>query len=136
AAEEAESVDLDGCVPDVGEPNQPPEFAPHPSRITIREGRPLHLGVAATDPDEDDVTLAFDAEGSELPDGARIVFKPAFGALRWTPGFDDARDQPYVLVFLASDGRGGEASITIEVLVVEAEAPPAEGVLPETPGCD
>ena len=92
--------------------NQPPVFTNVPAQ-TVDEGQLLTFQVQATDPEEDTVTIA----ASNLPAGATF----ANGTFSWTPGSDQAGD--YTVVFTASDGKGGEATLNVSIAVNDVPRP-------------
>ncbi|MBI4392993.1 MAG: DUF1697 domain-containing protein [Euryarchaeota archaeon] len=101
--------------------NHDPVFKSRLTKITIYEGQPLILGVAAIDPDMDNVTVAADLQA--LPPGNSANFKPFDNVLQWTPTYDDARPQAYAVSFKAEDGRGGSSVLVVDITVLEVTTP-------------
>ncbi|MBN2289224.1 MAG: hypothetical protein JXQ83_07810, partial [Candidatus Glassbacteria bacterium] len=84
---------------------------------SVDEGASLQFTVAATDPDEDEVSYA--AYG--LPEGAD--FTEASGLFDWTPAQDQSGN--YVVLFTASDDKeGGVDSVRVVVTVGDVNSPP------------
>src|SRR6185436_4224861 len=94
--------------------NRAPELAEIPSQIEGREGEPLEIALAATDPEGD----ALAAVADNLPPGA--VFEQQ--VLRWTPGPRAAGTYPGVR-FTVSDGVN-EVRRTTTLLIAPANQAP------------
>jgi hypothetical protein len=97
--------------------NAPPDIAP-PGPLTVTVGDTLVVPLSASDPDGDEVTFA--VEGA--PEGAAVETADGGARFVYSPLASDARPggSTYDLVFVASDGRGGEARAA-SVLTVEPE---------------
>lgn len=129
-------ADKDG-IGDVCE-NDPPVFQPYPATLHIKEGEPLFLTIAASDPDKDSVTLtpkldnlSSNQKFSAYPSGLFQV-----GVLAWTPTFADARVAPYRISFTANDGHGHPVRISIDIVVEQDAFHQDDDPLPADPLCD
>ncbi|MEZ4660050.1 MAG: Ig-like domain-containing protein [Caldilineaceae bacterium] len=99
-------------------PNQPPVVAAMPNPV-IAEGKGLSLGVAATDPDGDALTLS----ATGLPTGATLEDNgDGTGTLRWTTGFDDAG--VHAITIQARDAKGALSSRDVTITVTNVNRSP------------
>jgi uncharacterized protein (TIGR02145 family) len=78
--------------------NRLPVFDAVPPTATIAEGNMLKIGVHATDPDNDKVTITADGKPFTMTSKATLTKDTMY----WTPGFDDAGT--YDVMFTATDG--------------------------------
>jgi hypothetical protein len=102
--------------------NGPPVLDPVGNKATT-EGVNLSFTLSATDPDGDPVT--YGATG--LPSGAAL--DPQTGAFSWTPGY--TQNGVYNVTFRAEDPFGGVDSETIQITVVDVDAPPVANAGPD-----
>jgi large repetitive protein len=96
--------------------NRPPEVADIPD-VTVDEGQATTVSVVASDPDGDPVTISVD----DLPPFA--TFDSDLLTILIEPDFTDAGSYGPVTV-TATDGRGGSASTTFLITVVNVNRPP------------
>ena len=136
-----------GCVESR---NRAPVLDPLPD-LVFETNRVNQFELSAFDPDGD--TLRFDYRISPTPPsfmsdaGARPELQSVTQGLifRWTPTLDDARGVSqgrYVMTLRAIDGKGGEASVSVSLLVEATEQqspgtiyfsePNSDGVFSET----
>src|SRR5205085_8538354 len=94
--------------------NRGPQLFPAPA-LTVREGDPVHLQLAASDPDGDDLSYS----SALLPGGAQ--FNPTTGLLQWAPEF--FQRGVYEIPFSVSDGQA-QSTITATITVLNANAAP------------
>jgi uncharacterized protein (TIGR02145 family)/uncharacterized repeat protein (TIGR02543 family) len=90
--------------------NRPPVFDAVPATISVAEGSLLTIGVHATDPDNDNVTIT--ANGGPFTIASKAIFTK--DTMFWTPGFGDVGS--YNIVFDATDGDlkvSARATITV-----------------------
>jgi YVTN family beta-propeller protein len=95
--------------------NDLPVLAPIGAK-SVSEGQVLQFTLSATDVDGD--SLTFTAGG--LPAGA--TFNPSTRAFSYTPTFDvssSSVQQAFDVVFSVSDGKGGTASETVRITVLD-----------------
>ena len=97
----------------VGDANRAPELSAIGDQI-VGEAETLNLTLAATDPDEDEVSFSV----TEAPAGASLTD----ASFVWTPSFDQSGS--YTLTFTATDGRDGIDSEQITI-TVEDRTPPS-----------
>lgn len=110
--------------------NVSPIFVPVEDIISS-EGAPLVIMVEARDPDPQDVvTYSVNLDG--LPAGHGAALSEGNRRLSWTPAIGTARPEPYEVLFIASDGRGGEARITVKITVLGNYSPVMETIGPQT----
>ncbi|MDP3703827.1 MAG: FG-GAP-like repeat-containing protein, partial [Candidatus Omnitrophota bacterium] len=103
--------------------NHAPIFTPVGSK-TVAEGQLLQFVLAASDPDGDPVTVS----DVEVPDGA--AFDDATRTFRWTPDFTQARVDPYLARFIATDQEFSTPfDVWITVLDTHVNQPPVLGAL-------
>ena len=93
--------------------NLPPIISAIADQV-VMEGETITITLSAVDPDNDDLTYSL----LDLPLGA-VLQDSVFS---WTPEFDRAGD--YNLSFSIADGKGGEASATVAVVVRDINRPP------------
>ncbi|MEZ4708453.1 MAG: kelch repeat-containing protein [Caldilineaceae bacterium] len=106
-------------------PNQPPLVAAMPNPV-VAEGKGMSLGVAASDPDGDALTLS----ATGLPTGATFEDNGnGAGALRWTPSFDDAG--AHAITIQARDAKGAASSRDVTIMVTNVNRPPAWAAVSE-----
>ncbi|HKQ76053.1 MAG TPA: Ig-like domain-containing protein [Blastocatellia bacterium] len=124
----------DVLMPDVKE-NRPPTII-GPKRVEIKEDQKLEFKISVTDPDPDQ-TVQVKATGPSfalLAKGGPPVSTGSSASFTYrvilSPGFDDARDLPWQLELIATDGAGGEARQKIDIYVINTNrAPTANGQL-------
>ncbi|HEX3047701.1 MAG TPA: carbohydrate binding domain-containing protein, partial [Bacillota bacterium] len=101
--------------------NHPPVLEPIGNKI-VPEGQLLQFSIHATDPDED--TLTYSA--SDLPLGA--TFDPIARVFRWIPDYNIANkfnpEVQFKVLFTVNDGRGGQASKDVTIIVTDVNRPP------------
>jgi hypothetical protein len=102
--------------------NAPPDIAP-PGPLSVTVGDTLVVPLSASDPDGDEVTFA--VEGA--PEGASVEKDEGGARFVYSPLASDAKPggATYDLVFVASDGRGGEARAASTLTVEPEGAVPA-----------
>lgn len=103
--------------------NNPPVLSPIGNR-TVNEGARLAFTVSVRDIDNDRVTLV----ATGLPPGAS--FNSVTGDFNYVPAFDvstGAIDSFFDVTFEASDGRGGVASETVRITVIDVAGGTAAG---------
>lgn len=112
----------------VNDVNRNPSLASITDR-TIAEGETLALVLSGSDPDGDALTYVGYIDPSGPADaGTATLYGTNFN---WTPGFDEAGS--YALGFTASDGKGGEATQTMTVVVTDINrAPTLSDVVDQT----
>ncbi len=93
--------------------NLPPMISAIADQI-VMEGETITITLSAVDPDNDELTYSL----LNIPPGA-VLTDSVFS---WTPAFDRAGD--YSLSFSVADGKGGEASTTVAVVVRDINRPP------------
>ena len=86
--------------------NQPPVFAPVPTTVTVAEGSPVKIGVRATDPNNDKVTIS--AQGVPLTLQPPATFSN--DTLYWMPGYEDAK--VWDVTFTVTDGNLSSTATT------------------------
>lgn len=96
--------------------NTPPTVQPIGAQI-VAEGQLLSVVPVGNDVDGDGLAWS----GSSLPAGATVT--PADGRLTWTPGFTQAGTYAGVTL-MASDGRGGSASVSFTITVTNTNRAP------------
>jgi hypothetical protein len=80
----------------------------------VAEGSSLNLTLSGSDPDGD--ALTYSVSGN--PSGSSLLGN----IFSWTPGYDQAGS--YQVMFVVSDGRGGEASEAVTITVSDANRSP------------
>ncbi len=116
------------CLPPGGV-NLPPVMARIPDEGTaVAAGMELVYTVSAQDPDGDPLTFSVQGIG-DLP-GAP-TFDPAGPTLRWTPPASAEEFPPVRVKFHVQDGRGGEDSQWLRIVVLPAGKNSAPFYLPE-----
>lgn len=92
----------------------------------VKEGEELRFQVIAEDKDTDDIKLV----AHNLPEGAQfVVMRPipplwehrVEGTFTWTPKQGQVQDEPYVVVFEATNEEGEVARLKVEITVVEGQ---------------
>ena len=89
----------------LNEPNDPPQIA-RLRDTCVYAGKTFSIGVEATDPDGDIVTLSANGGPFQVTPSAsfsQTPGNPAFGTFTWTPGCDQVLPQPYQVIFKAED---------------------------------
>lgn len=104
--------------------NHAPEFA-DVDPLTVAEGQTLVLRLVVTDPDGDQPTVT----ELELPTGAD--FDGPTRTFTWTPDFTQARADPYIARFEATDQEqlSTQLAVAITVLNTHVNQPPVLGAL-------
>ena len=97
--------------------NNAPVFGPI-AAPTVDEGVLLVLLLSAADPNGDVLTY----EAVEAPDGSAL--DAATGRFEWTPGFD-AAGSDHSATFRATDGAGGEDTLSVTITVADVNRPPS-----------
>lgn len=114
----AHATDEEDVIIRVLHRNHAPIFTPVGSQ-TVAEGQLLQLVLAASDRDGDPVTVS----DVVVPDGA--TFDDATSTFRWTPDFTQARAEPYLARFVATDQEfSTPLDVAITVLDTHVNQPP------------
>jgi hypothetical protein len=131
---------LAACSPDT---NRAPALLPL-GDTSFDVNVPSHIDVLATDSDGDDLSFEFRLDPEPATVSQSAGGRPALNKLdrgraifQWTPGIADAgpNDQmSYALTVRVSDGNGGRAEETLQILVVNGGLGPASLVFVEPPG--
>src|SRR5687767_9986422 len=88
--------------------NLPPSIEA-PAALAAEEGKQLVIALNASDPEGERLDLT-----AAKPEGS--LFDPQGKLFTWTPGFDAARTEPYVVAFTAFDGLQS-VSVTTAIVV-------------------
>jgi len=113
-----EETASDGMTVTVRNVNHAPVFASLETDRAVIEGLELAFTVGATDPDGEAVAVSME----EGPSGAQ--FNASTRLFSWTPGFAQARTQPYTVRFEATDGEA-TAALTVTIRVKNENRAPA-----------
>jgi uncharacterized protein (TIGR02145 family)/uncharacterized repeat protein (TIGR02543 family) len=103
--------------------NRPPVFDAMPANTSVAEGSFLTIGVHATDPDNDNVTIT--ANGDPFTRTSKAIFTK--DTMFWTPGFGDAGT--YTIIFEATDG-DEKVTVTTKIMVTNSNRKPIAAPAP------
>ncbi len=93
-------------------------------RVNVDENSELRVAFLAADPDDDNIGWQLIDDGG-MPQGWQFNdIGDGRANFIWTPGFNDARQDPYVGVFQARDASGLTDVINVEITVNNVNRPP------------
>ena len=102
-----------------------------PDDTCVVSGSTLNVGIGASDPDGD--ALVFEAYGGVIPPATFVDTSFGFnygGRFTWTPGCLDVREDPYQIVFKASDSPSKDPNLVdIQSWNVKVSGPKVSNVL-------
>ena len=105
----------------VGGVNQPPVFDPDVLLYSINESQNINLIISATDADDDTITYSI----SNKPTSA--TFDSQTRVFDWTPDFGS--DGNYQVLFTASDGNGGQDTLTLDITIGDVNRLPSFNII-------
>lgn len=104
-----------------------------PYLVALRELDTIHVEVEASDPDGEPLTYAAHVDGLKVPEpeqkgGSRFSFDPETRTFQWDVPAGAARQDPYKLMVVASDGLQTR-TVTVNLVVNAIHAPVVDRIL-------